>query len=107
MTGYPPRIFRFYHLISGNRDIMLKVALCLKTTCACRPSPKLFSLTPTVVRAWTRCLVLISKATAPDAHHDAASTESLRKDYPARATGVDPFELTKAKRDLEMEALTR
>ena len=30
----------------------------------------------------------------------------LRKDYPARATEFDPFELTKAKQDLEMEALT-
>ncbi len=30
----------------------------------------------------------------------------LRKDYPARATEFDPFELTKAKADLEMEALT-
>ncbi|MFP1483940.1 hypothetical protein ACLB1S_21120 [Escherichia coli] len=29
----------------------------------------------------------------------------LRKDYPARATDL-PFELTKAKQDLEMEALT-
>lgn len=30
----------------------------------------------------------------------------LRKDYPARATEFDPFELTKAKQDLEMESLT-
>ena len=30
----------------------------------------------------------------------------LRKDYPARATAFSPFELTKAKQDLEMEALT-
>ncbi len=30
----------------------------------------------------------------------------LRKDYPARATEFSPFELTKAKQDLEMEALT-
>ncbi|MFP1497794.1 NADH-quinone oxidoreductase subunit C [Escherichia coli] len=29
-----------------------------------------------------------------------------RKDYPARATEFSPFELTKAKQDLEMEALT-
>ncbi|MGU0161636.1 hypothetical protein ACVXHB_24775 [Escherichia coli] len=28
----------------------------------------------------------------------------LRKDYPARATEFSPFELTKAKQDLEMEA---
>ena len=45
---------------------------------------------------------------APDAHHDAAdwTGHPLRKDYPARATEFDPFELTKAKQDLEMEALT-
>ena len=30
----------------------------------------------------------------------------LRKDCPARATEFSPFELTKAKQDLEMEALT-
>ncbi|MDA6077222.1 NADH-quinone oxidoreductase subunit C [Edwardsiella anguillarum] len=29
----------------------------------------------------------------------------LRKDYPARATEFDPFELTKQKQDLEMESL--
>lgn len=44
----------------------------------------------------------------PASHHDAADREGhpLRKDYPARATEFDPFELTKAKQDLEMEALT-
>ncbi|XPE33793.1 hypothetical protein ACNKHN_13430 [Shigella flexneri] len=30
----------------------------------------------------------------------------LRKDYPARGTQLEPFELRKRKQDLEMEALT-
>lgn len=44
----------------------------------------------------------------PAPHHDAANPKGhpLRKDYPARATEFSPFELTKAKQDLEMEALT-
>ncbi|XNM73796.1 hypothetical protein ACLK2A_12515 [Escherichia coli] len=45
----------------------------------------------------------------PAPHHDALQTwkgHPLRKDYPARATEFSPFELTKAKQDLEMEALT-
>ncbi len=50
----------------------------------------------------------IRRSPEPAPHHDAANSKGhpLRKDYPARATEFSPFELTKAKQDLEMEALT-
>ncbi len=86
---------------------MLKVALA-ETTCTYRPLPN-YSQTLTGMSVKHGIyLALHSTVTEPAPHHDAANWKGhpLRKDYPARATEFSPFELTKAKQDLEMEALT-
>ncbi|SQB28819.1 bifunctional NADH:ubiquinone oxidoreductase subunit C/D [Citrobacter koseri] len=109
--GLPAADFSvFYHLISidRNRDIMLKVALSendlhVPTFTKLFPNAnwyeretwEMFGITFDGHPHLTRLLMPPTWEGHP-----------LRKDYPARATEFDPFELTKAKQDLEMEALT-
>lgn len=100
----------FYHLISidRNRDIMLKVALSendlhLPTFTKLFPNANWYER-----ETWEMFGITF------DGHPNLRRImmpptwegHPLRKDYPARATEFDPFELTKAKQDLEMEALT-
>nr|WP_216782292.1 NADH-quinone oxidoreductase subunit C/D [Candidatus Profftia tarda] len=100
----------FYHIISiaQNRDIMLKVALLekdlyLPTVTTIFPNAnwyeretwEMFGITFNGHPHLTRIMMPSSWIGYP-----------LRKDYPARATEFDPFELTKQKQDLEMESLT-
>ncbi len=78
--GLPAADFSvFYHLISieRNRDIMLKVALS-ENDLRVPTFTKLFPNANWYERETRRCLVLISKATAPDAHHDAANPKAIR-----------------------------
>ncbi|WP_336193051.1 NADH-quinone oxidoreductase subunit C/D [Providencia stuartii] len=109
--GLPEADFSvFYHLISidRNRDIMLKVALSEKDLNV----PSLVSLFPNA--NWYEREVWDMFGITFQGHPNlrrllmSPSWEGhpLRKDYPARATEFDPFELTKQKQDLEMEALT-
>ncbi len=109
--GLPAADFSvFYHLISidRNTDIMLKVALSendmhLPTITKLFPNAnwyeretwEMFGMTFDGHPHLTRIMMPQTWTGHP-----------LRKDYPARATEFDPFELTKAKQDLEMEALT-
>ena len=109
--GLPAADFSvFYHLISvdRNRDIMLKVALSendlhLPTFTKLFPNANWYER-----ETWEMFGVTF------DGHPNLRRImmpptwegHPLRKDYPARATEFDPFELTKAKQDLEMEALT-
>ncbi|UMX70047.1 NADH-quinone oxidoreductase subunit C [Klebsiella pneumoniae] len=91
----------------SSRDIMLAVALSENDS-----SPtfitKLFPNANWYERETGNVWHYLRWSPEPASHHDAADLEGhpLRKDYPARATEFDPFELTKAKQDLEMEALT-
>lgn len=108
--GLPAADFSvFYHLISieRNRDIMLKVALS-ENDLRVPTFTKLFPNANWYERETRNVWHRYRRSPAPDASADAAYREGhpLRKDYPARATEFDPFELTKAKQDLEMEALT-
>ncbi|MEX6157673.1 NADH-quinone oxidoreductase subunit C/D [Providencia manganoxydans] len=109
--GLPEADFSvFYHLISidRNRDIMLKVALSEKDLNV----PSLVLLFPNA--NWYEREVWDMFGITFQGHPNlrrllmSPSWEGhpLRKDYPARATEFDPFELTKQKQDLEMEALT-
>lgn len=109
--GLPAADFSvFYHLISidRNRDIMLKVALSendlhLPTFTKLFPNANWYER-----ETWEMFGITF------DGHPNLRRImmpptwegHPLRKDYPARATEFDPFELTKAKQDLEMEALT-
>ncbi|MFR3707585.1 MAG: NADH-quinone oxidoreductase subunit C [Enterobacter hormaechei] len=109
--GLPAADFSvFYHLISidRNTDIILKVALSendmhLPTITKLFPNAnwyeretwEMFGMTFDGHPHLTRIMMPQTWTGHP-----------LRKDYPARATEFDPFELTKAKQDLEMEALT-
>ncbi len=108
--GLPAADFSvFYHLMSleRNSDIMLKVALSerdLNLPTATRIWPnanwyeretwEMFGITFTGHPHLTRIMMPQTWEGHP-----------LRKDYPARATEFDPFALTAAKQDLEMEAL--
>ena len=104
--GLPAADFSvFYHLISvdRNRDIMLKVALSendlhLPTFTKMFPNANWYER-----ETWEMFGVTF------DGHPNLRRImmpptwegHPLRKDYPARATEFDPFELTKAKQDLE------
>lgn len=109
--GLPAADFSvFYHFISieRNRDIMLKVALSendlhVPTISKIFPNAnwyeretwEMFGIDIVGHPHLTRIMMPQSWEGHP-----------LRKDYPARATEFDPFELTKQKEDLEMESLT-
>lgn len=109
--GLPTADFSvFYHFISigRNRDLMLKVALNendlnIPTLTGLFPNAnwyeretwEMFGITFTGHPHLTRILMPQTWQGHP-----------LRKDYPARATEFDPFELTKQKQDVEMESLT-
>ncbi|SUF13959.1 NADH dehydrogenase I chain C; chain D [Salmonella enterica] len=109
--GLPAADFSvFYHLISieRNRDIMLKVALS-ENDLRVPTFTKLFPNANWYEReTWEMFGIDIeghphlTRIMMPQTWEG----HPLRKDYPARATEFDPFELTKAKQDLEMEALT-
>ncbi len=109
--GLPAADFSvFYHLISieRNRDIMLKVALS-ENDLRVPTFTKLFPNANWYEReTWEMFGIDIeghphlTRLLMPHTWEG----HPLRKDYPARATEFDPFELTKAKQDLEMEALT-
>lgn len=109
--GLPAADFSvFYHLISidRNRDIMLKVALA-ENDLHVPTFTKLFPNANWYERE-TRDLFGITFDGHPNLRRimmpQTWKGHPLRKDYPARATEFSPFELTKAKQDLEMEALT-
>lgn len=109
--GLPAADFSvFYHLISidRNRDIMLKVALA-ENDLHVPTFTKLFPNANWYERE-TWDLFGISFDGHPNLRRimmpQTWKGHPLRKDYPARATEFSPFELTKAKQDLEMEALT-
>lgn len=109
--GLPAADFSvFYHLISidRNRDIMLKVALS-ENDLHLPTFTKLFPNANWYERE-TREMFGITFDGHPNLRRimmpPTREGHPLRKDYPARATEFDPFELTKAKQDLEMEALT-
>lgn len=110
-NGLPAADFSvFYHLMSleRNKDIMLKVALAendlhVPTVAKIFPNANWYER-----ETWEMFGIII------DGHPnlrrimmpDSWEGHPLRKDYPARATEFDPFVLTKAKEDLEMEAMT-
>lgn len=110
-SGLPTADFSvFYHLMSidRNRDIMLKVALSENDL-------RLASITSIFPNAnWYEREVWDLFGIKFDGHPHLSRImmplnwegHPLRKDYPARATEFDPFELTKAKQDLEMETMT-
>lgn len=109
--GLPAADFSvFYHLISidRNRDIMLKVALA-ENDLHVPTFTKLFPNANWYERE-TWDLFGITFDGHPNLRRimmpQTWKGHPLRKDYPARATEFSPFELTKAKQDLEMEALT-
>ncbi|EOY9765820.1 NADH-quinone oxidoreductase subunit C/D [Escherichia coli] len=109
--GLPAADFSvFYHLISidRNRDIMLKVALA-ENDLHVPTFTKLFPNANWYERE-TWDLFGITFDGHPNLRRimmpQTWKGHPLRKDYPARATEFSPFELTKAKHDLEMEALT-
>lgn len=100
----------FYHLLSidRNRDVMVKVALNesslnIPTVTNVFPNANWYER-----ETWEMFGIVF------DGHPNLRrimmpSTwegHPLRKDYPARATEFDPYELTKQKEALEMEALT-
>lgn len=100
----------FYHLLSieRNSDILLKVALSEKKL----RLPTVTSIFPNANwyerETWEMFGILfeghphLTRLLMPHTWQG----HPLRKDYPARATEFDPFELTKQKQDLEMESLT-
>ncbi|MBJ7553676.1 NADH-quinone oxidoreductase subunit C/D [Marinomonas spartinae] len=100
----------FYHLISmeRNHDIMLKVGLSEKDL----ELASIVSLFPNANwyerETWEMFGIVFSghpnlrRIMMPDTWEG----HPLRKDYPARATEFDPFELTRQKEAIEMEALT-
>ncbi|CAK9885447.1 MAG: NADH-quinone oxidoreductase subunit C/D [Candidatus Erwinia impunctatus] len=100
----------FYHFISvaRNCDIMLKVALTEQDL-------QLPTITSSFANAnwyeretWEMFGIVfnghphLTRIMMPQTWEG----HPLRKDYPARATEFDPFELTRQKEDLEMEAMT-
>ncbi|WP_207626983.1 NADH-quinone oxidoreductase subunit C/D [Photorhabdus stackebrandtii] len=109
--GLPDADFSvFYHLLSieRNRDIMLKVALSekdlhLPTATLLFPNANWYER-----ETWEMFGIVFNghpnlrRIMLPPTWEG----HPLRKDYPARATEFDPFELTRQKEDLEMEALT-
>lgn len=109
--GLPAADFSvFYHLISidRNRDVMLKVALAENDL-------HLASITSIFPNAnWYEREVWDLFGIKFDGHPHLSRImmpldwkgHPLRKDYPARATEFDPYQLTKAKQDLEMETMT-
>ncbi|MGP1939279.1 MAG: NADH-quinone oxidoreductase subunit C/D [Arsenophonus sp. ET-DL9-MAG3] len=100
----------FYHLISieRNRDIMLKVGLNEKDL----NIPSIVCLFPNA--NWYEREVWDMFGIIFTGHPNLRRLlmpmtwqgHPLCKDYPARATELDPFVLTKQKLDLEMESLT-
>ncbi|VFP79509.1 NADH-quinone oxidoreductase subunit C/D [Candidatus Erwinia haradaeae] len=109
-VGLPKADFSvFYHfiLIKHNRDVMLKIALFKHDlhvpTISCvfpnanwyeRETWEMFGITITDHPHLTRIIMPQNWEGHP-----------LRKDYPARATEFNPFELTKTKEDSEMASL--
>ncbi|WP_445497306.1 NADH-quinone oxidoreductase subunit C/D [Photorhabdus sp. SF281] len=109
--GLPEADFSvFYHLLSieRNRDIMLKVALNEKDLHLPTATP-LFSNANWYERETWEMFGIVFNG-HPNLRRimlpPTWEGHPLRKDYPARATEFDPFELTRQKEDLEMEALT-
>lgn len=109
--GLPAADFSvFYHLLSieRNRDIMLKVALAETDLTL----PSVTSIFPNA--NWYEREVWDLYGIDFQGHPHLSRImmpqnwegHPLRKDYPARATEHAPFELTKAKQDLEMESMT-
>ncbi|QCE33048.1 NADH-quinone oxidoreductase subunit C/D [Acetobacteraceae bacterium] len=110
-NGLPEADFTvFYHLLSleRNSDIMIKVALSendlkLPTITHIFPNANWYER-----ETWEMFGIVfqghpnLTRIMMPPTWEG----HPLRKDYPARATEFDPFELTKAKQALEMEALT-
>ncbi|WP_110882751.1 NADH-quinone oxidoreductase subunit C/D [Photorhabdus australis] len=109
--GLPDADFSvFYHLLSieRNRDIMLKVALNEKDLNLPTATP-LFSNANWYERETWEMFGIVFNG-HPNLRRimmpPTWEGHPLRKDYPARATEFNPFELTRQKEDLEMEALT-
>ncbi|WP_323837781.1 NADH-quinone oxidoreductase subunit C/D [Photorhabdus africana] len=109
--GLPEADFSvFYHLLSieRNRDIMLKVALSEKDLNLPTATPLFPNANWYERETWEMFGVVFNghpnlrRIMLPPTWEG----HPLRKDYPARATEFDPFELTRQKEDLEMEALT-
>ena len=109
--GLPAADFSvFYHFISidRNRDIMLKVALSENDL----RIPSITSMFPNA--NWYERETWDLFGITFDGHPHLSRImmplnwegHPLRKDYPARATEFDPYQLTKAKQDLEMETMT-
>ncbi|MCT8343608.1 NADH-quinone oxidoreductase subunit C/D [Photorhabdus kleinii] len=109
--GLPEADFSvFYHLLSieRNRDIMLKVALSEKDLNLPTATPLFPNANWYERETWEMFGIVFNghpnlrRIMLPPTWEG----HPLRKDYPARATEFDPFELTRQKEDLEMEALT-
>ncbi|WP_198672857.1 NADH-quinone oxidoreductase subunit C/D [Photorhabdus sp. CRCIA-P01] len=109
--GLPDADFSvFYHLLSieRNRDIMLKVALSEKDLHLPTATPLFPNANWYERETWEMFGIVFNghpnlrRIMLPPTWEG----HPLRKDYPARATEFDPFELTRQKEDLEMEALT-
>lgn len=109
--GLPDADFSvFYHLLSieRNRDIMLKVALNEKDLHLPTATPLFPNANWYERETWEMFGIVFNghpnlrRIMLPPTWEG----HPLRKDYPARATEFDPFELTRQKEDLEMEALT-
>lgn len=100
----------FYHLISikNNQDIMLKIAL-FKNDLSVPTFRKVFPNADWYEREIWDMFGIIFEGHPNLKRILMPSTwigHPLRKDYAARATEFDPFQLTKKKQDVEMEALT-
>ncbi|NHB94044.1 NADH-quinone oxidoreductase subunit C/D [Photorhabdus cinerea] len=109
--GLPDADFSvFYHLLSieRNRDIMLKVALSEKDLNLPTATPLFPNANWYERETWEMFGIVFNghpnlrRIMMPPTWEG----HPLRKDYPARATEFNPFELTRQKEDLEMEALT-
>lgn len=110
-SGLPEADFSvFYHLISieRNRDVMLKVALAESDLLIPTLTSQFANANWYERETWEMFGITfkghphLTRIMMPDTWEG----HPLRKDYPARATEFDPYSLTKAKEDLEMEALT-